>query len=86
MIEKQTIYAFQSGGTAYYGYTPDPTGANLPTVPAGKWEKHGLPIQVEPGEGPRAGMDVENVQAEIRRVGYCVKEGVVTVTTVQRNV
>jgi hypothetical protein len=80
MIEDQTIYMFHEGATFYrVAYTLDATGANLPD---GSWTPFPEPMRVSRGEGPRAGVNVEEVQAEIRKHGICVNEGVVTVQAV----
>jgi hypothetical protein len=79
MVERQTLHIFRDGNSGPFGYTEDSTGGNLPTLTPGRtWAFHST-IEVTPGEGPRAGMDIEDIQAEIKKHGVCVKEKVITV-------
>ncbi len=80
MIEEQTIHLFHEGANYHrVAFTLDQSGANLP---AGQWTPFPEPMRVSPGEGPRVGVNVEDVQAEISKHGICVKEGVATVRVV----
>jgi hypothetical protein len=77
MAERQTLHIFCDGiGGTTFSYTEDRTGVNLPKLTARKWVFHST-IEVMPGEEPRAGMDINDIQAEIRKHGVCVKENVV---------
>jgi hypothetical protein len=82
MPERQTLHIFHDGSYWFFGYTEDRTGGNLPRnllpqdVPARSWVFYST-IEVLPGEEPRAGMDVDDVQFEIRQHGFCVKENVI---------
>ena len=81
MAERQTLHIFRDGicGTTF-GYTGVRTGGNLPTLRAREWQFHST-IEVMPGEEPRTGTDIDDIQAEMRKHGVCVKENVIIVQT-----
>jgi hypothetical protein len=79
MAERQTLHVFHDGNFRLYGFTEDRSGGNLPTQLAPQGWKLLNTIEIHPGEGPRAGMDVEDIQAEIRKHGFCVKKDAISV-------
>lgn len=79
MNRAASIYIFRQG-IRRYGYTLDKSGANLTSnFPSAPWEAMSA-ITSEPGEAPRAGPSMTDVQAGIARDGYYVVDGAVTVT------
>lgn len=79
MAEPQTLHIFRDGQSDRFGFTEDRTGANVPTQLALQGWKLLDTIRIVPGEGARAGMNIEDIQAEIRARGYCVKKNVISI-------
>jgi hypothetical protein len=79
MHQRQTLHIFHDGNFRIFGFTPNRTGGNLPKVPYYQAWKFHATIEVMPIEPPRAGVDVDDIQAEIELHGFCLKENIVQV-------
>jgi len=73
------VYSFHSGADReVYGFTQDATGANLPAQYA-PWHPHGS-HNINPGDGPRIGVDSGAILAGIQANGYYLVRVKITVS------
>jgi hypothetical protein len=74
MPSKQTLYLFRQGQTSLCCFAASPSRKKLPPSQDPQGWVFVRQIHLEPGETPRAGFDADDVQAEVARQGFALRE------------